>query len=65
MEGPVPTDIGEEVDLTDIFGRCDLACPFNTRGDLNLITQPCIYNVRVTEVFKGTHTVREQQIRVE
>ena len=34
------------------------ACPFNTGTDFPNSEQPCLYTVRVVEVFKGNYSVR-------
>ena len=45
------------VDLSTLDDRCNLACPFNQQEQDPFSFQPCVYTVKVMEVFKGSYSV--------
>lgn len=64
VEGPSQSIIDVPVkNLTD-DGYCNFPCSFNTENDEVSEQQPCLYTVRVGEVFKGNYTVREKRSKL-
>lgn len=60
-----PMQSGVVRDTTD-GERCRFACPHNNNDvsdeiGSDIATQPCVYAVRITEVFKGNYSVMKWQ----
>lgn len=59
VEDPVQGDSEVPVDGPTIGpGECRLTCPHNAmENGYELMSQPCVYVLRVQEVFKGNYSV--------